>query len=74
MPLFIDVDDVSVGDYSTEHGTVMAVIKSDKSDSVELKFHNGDNLNLTKGTELEFLQGGRFDRPIDLTTKHKKRD
>lgn len=71
MPLLIPIEDIVAGDYSTEHGTVAKVIKTEKSDSVELIFMNGKSISPAKGTELEFLQGGRFDRPVDPNTKHK---
>ena len=69
MPLLVDVDEVAVGDYSTEHGTVTKVNKTESSRYVELLFVNKTKLNLEKGTEIEMTQGGRFDRPVDATYK-----
>lgn len=56
--VLIPVEDVSVGDYSEEYGTV--AIAEDQGDAVYLKFKNGTEFTRSKDVEMPFDQGGRF--------------
>lgn len=56
--VLLEVEEIAVGDYSAEYGTVE--IAEDKGDTVYLKFKNGTELVQTKGAELMIDQGGRF--------------
>ncbi len=73
--LSIPADEVAVGDYSPEQGTVRAIKKGPKlTDPVEILFHNGNVKSLAKDVEIEMIQGGRFDRPVDPNTKRRTRE
>lgn len=56
--VLLEVEDIAVGDYSPEYGTVAVV--DDKGESVYLKFKNGTEVVRPKGAELMIDQGGRF--------------
>jgi len=58
MSVLLEVEEIAVGDYSAEYGTVASV--KDMGDGIELTFKNGTTLTPTKGTQLEIDQGGRF--------------
>lgn len=56
--VLLEVEEIAVGDYSPEYGTVE--VANDKGEAVYLKFKNGTELLKSKGTELTIDQGGRF--------------
>ena len=58
--VLIEVEDIAVGDYSPEYGTVESA--TDMGTSISLRFKNGTELMPSKGTEMEIDQGGRFNR------------
>lgn len=59
MSVQLEVEEVAEGDYSPEYGTVKTAV--DGGDVVSLTFVSGTEISLSKGTELEIEQGGRFD-------------
>jgi len=59
MALPIPAEEVAVGDYSPEYGTVKSVRKQNR-DYVEITFANGKVITPEKTYELIMDQGGRF--------------
>lgn len=57
--VLLEVEEIAVGDYSDEYGTVKFV--KDLGATVHLIFMNGTELYPTKGTEMNVTQGGRFE-------------
>lgn len=61
--VLIEVQEIAVGDYSDEYGTIdVAEIQND--DTIHLHFINNTELFLPKETELMIDQGGRFNHGI----------
>jgi hypothetical protein len=59
MAVLLEVEEIAVGDYSEEYGTVTVV--EETADAIRLEFINGKSVSFPKGAELMILQGGRFD-------------
>jgi hypothetical protein len=59
MAVLLDVEEIAIGDFSEEYGTVKAA--EDLGGTIHLEFINGTDLVVTKGTEMMIDQGGRFD-------------
>lgn len=57
----LEVEEIAVGDYSPDYGTVTLV--NELSDSILIEFKNGKSMMPTKGTQLIIEQGGRFYHP-----------
>ena len=61
MSVPLEVEEIAVGDYSPDYGTVKSV--SDQGLEVRIIFENGTEITQPKGNQLTIDQGGRFNRP-----------
>lgn len=55
--VLLEVEEIAVGDYSQDYGTV--TVATDEGTSVYLKFINGTELTPTKGTQMYVDQGDK---------------
>ena len=63
--LTIPVEEVGIGDYSSDYGTVVATLVDAENGTIKLFFKNGTDKTFDKETELEIHNGGRFNHPTE---------
>lgn len=61
MSVPLEIEEIAVGDYSPDYGTVAAVL--DMGMEVTLTFKDGTIITQPKGNQLTIDQGGRFNHP-----------